>query len=106
MRHLLENSQSWRYGIATLALLAMPFPLFSGSYGVWLTPDVPLSLVQAVLYQPWEYFFQAEAYLLISTANLTPWLTASFDIDYRLFGFNVATFRSHQFLSLGVSLWL
>jgi hypothetical protein len=106
MRHLPDNSQWWDYWLATAVLLALPFLLYGNSFDLWLTPDVSLSLVQAALYTPWEYFSQSDAYQLISYANLTPWLTATFDIDYRLFGFSIPAFRAHQLLSLGVSLWL
>jgi len=67
----------------------------------WLYDD-PYILRNAIEHRPWEYFFAPQVWREMSMRYLTPWVTLSFDLDFRLFGLQPKYFYVHQL----VSLWL
>ncbi len=89
-----------------LLLLLIPLLISILYYPVWQgnwTWDDPSILKHAVQYSPREYFTQPEAWRDLSPANLTPWMSLSFDLDLSLFGLEPQGFYAHQLLAL---LWV
>ena len=95
----------WEYSFLPLLILAT-FALYGQSLGGWWTHDDPQILKQAHLFSPLEYFFIPEVWHTLSSSNLTPWVTLSFDFDLSLFGFNPQFFYGHQLLVIAGISWL
>lgn len=95
--------RAWTFAswlLIVIVVAAISFPLVESAWWRW---DDPQILKQAVSFTPFEYFFVPAAWQTLSAAHLTPWLTASFDLDYWLFGLNPGGFYAHQLLSLLVA---
>ncbi|MBF0202053.1 MAG: hypothetical protein HQK66_12220 [Desulfamplus sp.] len=60
-------------------------------------------LKHAVQYSPMDYFFDPYIWKTLSPANLTPWITLSYDIDWVLFGWSPYHFYLHHLISLCIS---
>lgn len=82
--------------------------------GFWRYDDTQI-LLQALKYPWWKYFFSPDVWQTLSTANLTPWVTLSFDVDLQLFGLSPFGFYFHHLCSVAgvavatyflLSLWL
>jgi hypothetical protein len=67
----------------------------------WLYDD-PQILRHAFDHSPWEYFLVPDVWREMSLRSLTPWVSLSFYMDLKLFGFHPRFFYLHQ---LG-SIWL
>lgn len=81
-------------------LAALVFLLHGGQLsGFWRGDDTQI-LLHALRYSWWEYFFDSKIWQSLSPANLTPWVSLSFDFDLALFGLNPAGFYGHQLLVL------
>ena len=68
----------------------------------WTTFDDVIMLLQAEMFSPRDYFFTPDVYRLLSSANLTPWVTLSYDFDLALFGIAAEPFRIHQLLAIAI----
>jgi hypothetical protein len=62
--------------------------------------DSPTVLIQALMYSPYQYFTSPYAYEILSKANLTPWVTLSFELDYLLSGLDPLGYRIHHLASM------
>lgn len=93
-----QTADLWVAGLlaAGVALLFHATP-----HGFWREDD-PYILIHALQSPGLSAFFDAEDWRRLSPANLTPWVTLSFKIDFRLAGLSPAFFYAHQL----VSLWL
>lgn len=88
-----------------MMLLLLPSLVFALYFPVlwhsWTWDDA--AIVQHVYrFSPWEYFFLADAWQALSAANLTPWVSLSFEIDFALFGLAPQGYYWHQLLSLSL----
>ena len=63
----------------------------------WDDTQILLFLIQNT---PFEYLSSPIVWQNFSSANLTPWLLLSFEIDFALFGFKPIYFYLHQILAL------
>lgn len=68
----------------------------------WYNLDETTLLLQAHYFSPWHYFALPAVSQLVSSANLTPWVTASFDFDLMLFGPDPRAFHVHQLLDIAL----
>jgi hypothetical protein len=68
----------------------------------WLFEELQI-LKHAYQYHPWEYFLIPDVWREVSFANLMPWLTLSFDLDFTLFGFEPRWFYFHHLIALWVA---
>ena len=85
---------------AIIILCEVVFLLYGENlFGFWRYDDTQI-LLHAIRYNWWEYFFIPKAWQVLSSSNLTPWLSLSFDLDLFLFGLNPAIFYLHHLLSL------
>ncbi len=90
---------SWFFlALIPCVILALYYPVLN-SYWTW---DDSSILKHVVSYSPWEYFFIPDIWRELSPANLTPWVSLSFDLDVTLFGFEPAGFYAHHLLSLSL----
>ncbi len=65
----------------------------------WLGDDTPV-LAHLLQHSLREIFFVPAVWQELSTANLTPWISLSFYVDYALAGPDPRAFHVHQLLSL------
>ncbi len=65
----------------------------------WTWDDTAI-LEHVYRYSPWEYFFVPDAWRELSSANLTPWVSLSFELDFALFGLAPLGYYGHHLLSL------
>lgn len=89
--------------LLTIAFLLLNLRTLGWPFGI---VDSPILLAQAVQYSPLEYFTSPHAYSFLSYNNFTPLVTASWDVDYTLFGLEPQGFRIHQLIALGILLGL
>ncbi len=64
----------------------------------WMFDDLQI-LKHAFDYRPWQYFLEPRVWRELSSSNLTPFVTLSFDLDLALFGFTPKWFYLHHFVS-------
>ncbi|MCP4681838.1 MAG: hypothetical protein GY864_05875 [Desulfobacterales bacterium] len=78
-------------------LVALPFVLSGPSLPErwWMADDTQI-LKHAVSHPFWQYFVIPEAWRDLSPNNLTPMLTALYDLDYHFFGARPAGFYLHH----------
>lgn len=69
----------------------------------WDDTQILLFLIQNT---PFEYLSSPVVWQNFSSANLTPWLLLSFEIDFALFGFKPIYFYLHQILALLITAML
>jgi hypothetical protein len=65
----------------------------------WLGDDTPI-LAHMLKHSLLEIFFEPTVWQELSTANLTPWISLSFYVDYALAGLNPGLFYLHHLLAL------
>lgn len=65
----------------------------------WLGDDTPV-IAHMLKHSLPAIFFDPAAWQELSTANLTPWISLSFSVDYALGGLNPRVFHLHHLLSL------
>jgi len=70
--------------------------LCSGGLPLWWMADDTQVLKQAAAHRFWEYFTVPSAWRELTPFNLTPWLTALYDLDLFLFGLAPAGFYAHH----------
>ncbi|MDM8545152.1 glycosyltransferase family 39 protein [Candidatus Venteria ishoeyi] len=102
MKILSNKTNLWVF----LFFLLTCFSLYQYSLGFWWAWDDTQILKHALSYQPWQYFFSPESWQILSSANLTPWVSFSFAIDAYLFGHTPAAFYGHQLLALALVVYL
>ncbi len=67
--------------------------------GFWRADDTAL-LAHTLKHSLWDIFFSPAAWQELTTANLTPWESFSYYVDYALAGLNPFWFYLHQALAL------
>lgn len=89
--------------ILSIVFVALPMFLYGSSLPHWwLASDDPQILKQAVSHPFWEYFFVPSAWRELTIYNLTPWVTALYDIDVSLFGLRPSAFYLHHLVVFGL----
>jgi hypothetical protein len=89
-----------------LLIFAVCMLLFGSNLnGFWRSDDTAI-LYHMLQYSVPEYFFSPQAWRELSTANLTPWLSLSFAIDYGLAGLAPSFFYAHQLIVISITAWL
>lgn len=83
------------------SLVAAVFLLYAKNLSGYWRADDPQILLQALKYSWWEYFFIPGVWQTLSLANLTPWVTFSFDLDLHLFDIKPFGFYLHHLVSVG-----
>jgi len=91
-----------RLSVRVLVAVVVAFTLafHAGALGGWWLNDDPQVLLHAKRYSPAEVAFDSAAWGTLSTANYTPLVTMSFDVDLSLFGMNAGAFYAHQLIAL------
>lgn len=69
---------------------------------VYLDVDTVNLALQAQQFGPRDYFLRPAVQAVLSSANLAPWVTASFDLDVSMFGAEGRIFRVHQWISVSL----
>jgi hypothetical protein len=94
--------EALRYQDTLLAILLAALVAMLGAHTLerfWLGDDTPV-LAHMLKYSLWDTFFTPAVWQELSTANLTPWISLSFNVDYALAGLNPRVFYAHHLLSL------
>jgi len=87
-------------GLSIVAIAVVVVTLcYDGMNLWWINTDETHILSMAVDFPALSYFTVPEIYRLLTPANLTPWVLASFDMDLELWGFDPVAFRVHQMIS-------
>ena len=68
-------------------------------HSFWLGDDSQI-LKHAISHHPWQYFFSPKVWQELSANNLTPWVSLSFDLDWKIFGLYPYGFYLHHLVSL------
>ncbi|MDC0362506.1 hypothetical protein OAN12_05625 [Halioglobus sp.] len=105
-----DRSTYFRSTLAAVSLsllmavfLSMNIPSLQWPFGI---VDSPIVLAHAIKYSPLEYFTTPFKYQFLTFNNLTPWVTLSWDFDYRFFGVDATGYRLHHIFSGAVLLIL
>ncbi len=96
----LRISQAHLY---TLFLVVLAFGVVAVLADIWNANwrwDDTQILLFALQHGPGEYFFRPEVWRTLTAANLTPWLSLSYDIDAALFSLRPLPFYLHQLLAV------
>ncbi|HDH53483.1 MAG TPA: hypothetical protein ENH24_03250, partial [Nitrospirae bacterium] len=103
MANIIANNKHYfhccLYLFLSIVTMALYFPSLSS---FWLFDDLYI-LRYASENSPLNFFFNPVVWRMISFSHLTPWITASFFMDYRLFGFHYEFFYLHQLISLALA---
>jgi hypothetical protein len=92
-----KHRQLWIFPLLLVMIILLSYRSILQSY--WLGDD-PQILKHAVSHNPWKYFFSPKVWQELSTNNLTPWVSLSFDLDWNIFGLYPYGFYLHHLVSL------
>lgn len=84
-------------------LFVLAFLINHTALSGWWRWDDSQILLHAINHSPLQYFFYPNVWHELSSANLTPWLTFSYDIDLWLSGLRPQFFYLHHILSLSLA---
>jgi hypothetical protein len=105
-----DRSTRYRSALVALSLALLMAVFFSMNISSLQWPfgivDSPIVLAHAIKYSPLEYFATPLKYQFLTINNLTPWVTLSWDFDYRFFGVDAFGYRLHHLLSGAILLIL
>ncbi len=102
----LKSAANNRFFLPVLIVLAT-FTLYAdGHWGELNNPDEFDVLGQALEFTSFEILFNPEKYQTLSSANFTPWVTISVQLDNFLFGFWLPGYWAHNLISIAIALVL
>ena len=103
---LQKYQQKFAALVLTLVVAALGFHTLDG---YWRADDSAL-LSHMLQHRLWDIFFSPAAWQQLTTANLTPWESLSYWLDYALAGLNPLLFYLHQIIALAlvavIAYWL
>ena len=92
-----KHGLRWVFPILLVIIVFLDYRSVLDSF--WLSDDTQI-LKNAISYHPWQYFFSPKAWQELSANNFTPWVSLSFDLDWKIFGLYPYGFYLHHLVSL------